>query len=204
MGFGKIVQVILFLVVVLYKKGICEDIENNMLEFLLRSMKKEFFFFIVKKMFLIVVFFFVFYNWKDELDIWGYFRVIVLYGNRKDNELICVKQRKCEIVLIIYEILCLCLDEFNSLEWLVVIVDEVYRIKNLKVRIIEVMKVLKCSVCIGFIGIIFQNNMKELWCVMDWVVLGFLGIRICFKKQFFDLVEYGQRYMVIKRELVIG
>ncbi|KAK1334646.1 hypothetical protein QTO34_005654 [Cnephaeus nilssonii] len=119
-------------------------------------------------MFLIVAPLSVLYNWRDELDTWGYFRVTILHGNKKDNELIRVKQRKCEIALTTYETLRLCLDELNSLEWSAVIVDEAHRIKNPKARVTEVMKALKCNVRIGLTGTILQNNMKELWCVMDW------------------------------------
>uniref|UniRef100_A0A2K6TPV0 ERCC excision repair 6 like 2 n=1 Tax=Saimiri boliviensis boliviensis TaxID=39432 RepID=A0A2K6TPV0_SAIBB len=204
MGLGKTVQVISFLAAVLHKKGTREDIENNMPEFLLRSMKKEPSSSTAKKMFLIVAPLSVLYNWKDELDTWGYFRVTVLHGNRKDNELIRVKQRKCEIALTTYETLRLCLDELNSLEWSAIIVDEAHRIKNPKARVTEVMKALKCNVRIGLTGTILQNNMKELWCVMDWAVPGLLGSNSYFKKQFSDPVEHGQRHTATKRELATG
>lgn len=55
-----------------------------------------------------------------------------------------------------------------SLEWSAIIVDEAHRIKNPKARITEVMKAVKCKVRIGLTGTVLQNNMKELWCVMDW------------------------------------
>nr|XP_010965755.1 DNA excision repair protein ERCC-6-like 2 isoform X1 [Camelus bactrianus] len=204
MGLGKTVQVISFLAAVLHKKGTREDIENNMPEFLLRSMKKEPPSSTAKKMFLIVAPLSVLYNWRDELDTWGYFRVTILHGNKKDSELIRVKQRKCEIALTTYETLRLCLDELNSLEWSAVIVDEAHRIKNPKARVTEVMKALKCNVRIGLTGTILQNNMKELWCVMDWAVPGLLGSRVHFKKQFSDPVEHGQRHTATKRELATG
>uniref|UniRef100_A0AC11E899 ERCC excision repair 6 like 2 n=1 Tax=Ovis aries TaxID=9940 RepID=A0AC11E899_SHEEP len=203
MGLGKTVQVISFLAAVLGKKGTREDIENNMPEFLLRNMKKDPPS-TAKKMFLIVAPLSVLYNWKDELDTWGYFRVTILHGNKKDSELIRVKQRKCEIALTTYETLRLCLDELNSLEWSAIIVDEAHRIKNPKARVTEIMKALKCNVRIGLTGTILQNNMKELWCVMDWAVPGLLGSRIHFKKQFSDPVEHGQRHTATKRELATG
>lgn len=203
MGLGKTIQVISFLAAVLHKKGTREDIENNMPEFLLKSMKKEPSS-TAKKMFLIVAPLSVLYNWKDELDTWGYFRVTVLHGSKKDNELIRLKQRKCEVALTTYETLRLCLEELNSLEWSAIIVDEAHRIKNPKARITEVMKAVKCKVRIGLTGTILQNNMKELWCVMDWAVPGLLGSRIYFKKQFSDPVEHGQRHTATKRELATG
>ncbi|NXL38092.1 ER6L2 protein, partial [Glaucidium brasilianum] len=203
MGLGKTIQVISFLAAVLHKKGTREDIENNMPEFLLRTVKKE-----LKpnpkKTFLIVAPLSVLYNWKDELDTWGYFKVSVLHGSKKDDDLSRIKQGKCEVALTTYEILRLHLDEFNSVEWSAVIVDEAHRIKNPKAQITQTMKSLKCSVRIGLTGTILQNNMKELWCVMDWAVPGLLGTRVHFKKKFSDPVEHGQKHTATKRELATG
>ncbi|MEJ1284924.1 excision repair cross-complementing rodent repair deficiency complementation group 6 like 2 [Cricetulus griseus] len=155
-------------------------------------------------MFLVVAPLSVLYNWKDELDTWGYFRVTVLHGSKKDIGLLRLKQRKCEIALTTYETLRLCLEELNSLEWSAVIVDEAHRIKNPKARVTQVMKALKCKVRIGLTGTVLQNNMKELWCVMDWAVPGLLGSKSYFKKQFSDPVEHGQRHTATKRELATG
>ncbi|XP_029473500.1 DNA excision repair protein ERCC-6-like 2 isoform X2 [Rhinatrema bivittatum] len=196
-------KVIAFVSAVLRKKGTREDIENNMPEFLLRSMKRQSSV-ASKKMFLIVTPLSVLFNWKDELDTWGYFRVAVLHGNKRDTELSRVKQGKCEVSLTTYETLRLCLDEFNSIEWSAVIVDEAHRIKNPKAQVTQIMKSLKCKVRIGLTGTILQNNMEELWCVMDWAVPACLGSRTLFKKKFSDPVEYGQRHTATKRELATG
>lgn len=55
----------------------------------------------------------VLYNWKDELDTWGHFRVVVVHGVRKDEQLVRVQRGRCEIALTTYETLRLCLDQFN-------------------------------------------------------------------------------------------
>ncbi|KAM8793228.1 DNA excision repair protein ERCC-6-like 2 [Eudromia elegans] len=203
MGLGKTIQVISFLAAVLHKKGTREDIENNMPDFLLRTVKKELKC-SPKKTFLIVAPLSVLYNWKDELDTWGYFKVALLHGNKKDDDLNRIRQGKCEVALTTYEMLRLYLDEFNSVEWSAVIVDEAHRIKNPKAQITQTMKALKCSVRIGLTGTILQNNMGELWCVMDWAVPGLLGTRMDFKKKFSDPVEHGQRHTATKRELATG
>ncbi|XP_054843425.1 DNA excision repair protein ERCC-6-like 2 [Eublepharis macularius] len=203
MGLGKTIQVISFLAAVLNKKGTRADIENNMPDFLLRTMKKEKPS-VLKNTFLIVTPLSVLYNWKEELDTWGYFRVIVLYGSRKDYDLNRIKQGKCEIVLTTYKTLHQYLDELNSLKWSAIIVDEVHRIRNPKAQITQTMKALTCSVRIGLTGTILQNNMKELWCVMDWAIPGLLGSEARFKKEFSDPVEHGQRHTATRRELATG
>ncbi|XP_053323486.1 DNA excision repair protein ERCC-6-like 2 isoform X2 [Spea bombifrons] len=204
MGLGKTIQVISFLAAVLHKKGTREDIENNMPEFLRRGMKKDHSFLPPKKVFLIVSPLSVLFNWKDELETWGYFKVTVIHGNKKEFELSRIKQGKYEIALTTYETLRLCLDELNSIDWAAVIVDEAHRIKNPKARVTHVMKDLNCKVRIGLTGTILQNNMQELWCVMDWAVPGCLGSKNKFKEDFANPVEYGQRHNATKRELATG
>ncbi|XP_013925092.1 PREDICTED: DNA excision repair protein ERCC-6-like 2 isoform X2 [Thamnophis sirtalis] len=203
MGLGKTIQVISFLAAVLKKKGTRADIENNMPDFLLRTMRKEMSS-VPKKIFLIVAPLSVLYNWKEELDVWGYFKVIVLHGSRKEHELNRIKLGKCEIVLTTYDALRLYLNELNSLQWSAVIADEVHRIKNPKSQITQTMKALTCKVRLGLTGTILQNNMKELWCVMDWAVPGLLGSKARFKTEFSEPVELGQRHTATKRELATG
>ncbi|XP_053558392.1 LOW QUALITY PROTEIN: DNA excision repair protein ERCC-6-like 2 [Bombina bombina] len=204
MGLGKTIQVISFLAAVLHKKGTREDIENNMPEFLLRKMKKERSSIAPKKMFLIVSPLSVLFNWRDELQVWGYFKVTIIHGSKKDFELSRLKQGKYEIALTTYETLRLCLDELNSIDWSAVIVDEVHRVKNPKTRVTQVMKDLRCQVRIGLTGTILQNNMEELWCVMDWAVPRCLGSKNKFKEEYSNPVEYGQRHNATKRELATG
>ncbi|KAE8633255.1 hypothetical protein XENTR_v10001829 [Xenopus tropicalis] len=204
MGLGKTIQVIAFLAAILGKKGTREDIENNMPEFLLRTVKKVCSSSSPKKVFLIVSPLSVLYNWKDELETWGYFRLTLIHGNKKDSEISRLKQGKFEIALTTYETLRLCLDEINSIDWSAVVVDEVHRIKNPKARVTQVMKEIRCKVRIGLTGTILQNNMEELWCVMDWAVPGYLGSSSQFKEKFSNPVEYGQRHNATKRELATG
>ncbi|XP_018413367.1 PREDICTED: DNA excision repair protein ERCC-6-like 2 [Nanorana parkeri] len=204
MGLGKTIQVISLLAAVLHKTGTREDIENNMPEFLLRTMKKKCSTESVKRVFLIVSPLSVLYNWRDELETWGYFKVAIIHGNKKDFQLGRLKQGKYEIALTTYETLRLCLDDLNSIEWSAVIVDEAHRIKNPKARVTQTMKSLRCKVRIGLTGTILQNNMEELWCVMDWAVPGCFGSKNQFKEEFSNPVELGQRHNATKRELATG
>ncbi len=77
--------------------------------------------FVSIQVFLIVAPLSVLYNWKDELDTWGHFRVVVVHGVRKDEELARVQRGRSEIALTTYETLRLCLDQFNryiiTTEW---------------------------------------------------------------------------------------
>ncbi|KPP75863.1 hypothetical protein Z043_104846 [Scleropages formosus] len=200
--FSDIIQVIAFLAAVLHKTGTWDDVENNVPHFLLsqRSSKPC----RISKVFLIVAPLSVLYNWKDELDTWGHFRIIVVHGTRKEEEFARVRRGRCEIALTTYETLRLCMDQFNSINWSAIIVDEVHRLKNPNSQITQAMKEMKCKVRIGLTGTILQNNLEELWCVMDWANPGCLGSLECFRNRFAEPIERGQRRSTTKRALALG
>uniref|UniRef100_A0A3P9JYM0 ERCC excision repair 6 like 2 n=1 Tax=Oryzias latipes TaxID=8090 RepID=A0A3P9JYM0_ORYLA len=202
MGLGKTVQVIGFLAAVLHKTGTWEDVENNRPLFLqsqIPSKESN-----SNKVFLVVAPLSVLYNWKDELDTWGYFQCVVVHGLRKEEELTRISNGRIEIALTTYETLRLCLDQFNTINWSAVVVDEAHKIKNPNSQITQAMKGLRCKVRIGLTGTILQNNLEELWCVMDWAVPGCLGNLGHFKNKFSDPVEQGQRHSATKRALATG
>uniref|UniRef100_A0A3B3Y0G0 Excision repair cross-complementation group 6-like 2 n=1 Tax=Poecilia mexicana TaxID=48701 RepID=A0A3B3Y0G0_9TELE len=154
--------------------------------------------------FLIVAPLSVLYNWKDELDTWGYFQCVVVHGLRKEEELARIKNGRVEIALTTYETLRLCLDQFNKINWSAVVVDEAHKIKNPESQITQSMKELRCKNRIGLTGTILQNNLEELWCVMDWANPGCLGNLGHFKNNFSDPIEKGQRHSATKRALATG
>ncbi|KAM9810683.1 DNA excision repair protein ERCC-6-like 2 [Neosynchiropus ocellatus] len=229
MGLGKTVQVIGFLSAVLHKKGTWEDIENNKPQFLQsqtpsRKSKpnkvsakskpdnKRYSMFTSHhwcvlfslKVFLIVAPLSVLYNWKDELDTWGHFQCMVVHGLKKEEDLARIKNGRVEIALTTYETLRICLDHFNNIPWSAVFVDEAHKIKNPNSQITQGMKDLKCQIRVGLTGTILQNNLEELWCVMDWAVPGCLGSLGHFKNTFSDPIEQGQRHSATKRVLATG
>ncbi|XP_063043760.1 DNA excision repair protein ERCC-6-like 2 [Engraulis encrasicolus] len=202
MGLGKTVQVISFLAAVLRKTGTYEDAEKNVPHFLLsqKSAEKN----KVKKVYLIIAPLSLLYNWKDELDTWGYFKVAILHGAEKRDELARVKKGRVEIALTTYETFRLSLDDFNSVNWAAVIVDEAHKIKNWKSQITKAMKKMRCKVRVGLTGTILQNNLEELYCVMDWAIPWCLGGFRQFKKNFAEPIEHGQKHSVTKRTLAVG
>lgn len=201
MGLGKTVQVIGLLAALLHKEGTWEDIESNRPSFLQSQALDKL---CSNKVFLIVAPLSVLYNWKDELETWGHFQVAVVHGLRKEEELNRVKKGRIEIALTTYETLRLCLDLFNDIDWCAVIVDEAHKIKNPHSMITQAMKELRCEIRIGLTGTILQNNLEELWCVLDWAVPKCLGSLGHFKTKFAEPIEQGQRHSATKRALATG
>ncbi|XP_068422715.1 DNA excision repair protein ERCC-6-like 2 isoform X2 [Clinocottus analis] len=92
----------------------------------------------------------------------------------------------------------------SLINWSAVIVDEAHKIKNPNAQITQAMKDLKCKIRFGLTGTILQNNLEELWCVMDWAIPGCLGSLGHFKNKFSDPIEQGQRHSATKRGLATG
>uniref|UniRef100_A0A8C8H8P0 Excision repair cross-complementation group 6-like 2 n=1 Tax=Oncorhynchus tshawytscha TaxID=74940 RepID=A0A8C8H8P0_ONCTS len=156
------------------------------------------------QVFLIVAPLSVLYNWKEELETWGHFLTVVVHGLRKEEELARIRRGRSEIALTTYETLRLYLEQFNSIDWSAVIVDEAHKIKNPNSQITGAMKDLRCLVRVGLTGTILQNNLDELWCVMDWAIPRCLGSLGNFKNMFSDPIELGQKHSVTKRALATG
>uniref|UniRef100_A0A3B4AUW0 Uncharacterized protein n=1 Tax=Periophthalmus magnuspinnatus TaxID=409849 RepID=A0A3B4AUW0_9GOBI len=154
--------------------------------------------------FLVVAPLSVLYNWKDELETWGHFQCVVVHGLRKEEELNRVRKGRIEIALTTYETLRLCLNLFNDIDWSAVIVDEAHKIKNPNSQITQAMKELNCQIRIGLTGTVLQNNLEELWCVMDWAVPKCLGSLGHFKTKFSEPIEQGQKHNATKRALATG
>uniref|UniRef100_A0A8C8I446 Excision repair cross-complementation group 6-like 2 n=1 Tax=Oncorhynchus tshawytscha TaxID=74940 RepID=A0A8C8I446_ONCTS len=203
MGLGKTIQVIGFLAAVLGKTGTWEDIENNRPHY--KNFKTHMCMPMLSvRVFLIVAPLSVLYNWKEELETWGHFLTVVVHGLRKEEELARIRRGRSEIALTTYETLRLYLEQFNSIDWSAVIVDEAHKIKNPNSQITGAMKDLRCLVRVGLTGTILQNNLDELWCVMDWAIPRCLGSLGNFKNMFSDPIELGQKHSVTKRALATG
>ncbi|XP_078575534.1 uncharacterized protein LOC144861483 isoform X2 [Branchiostoma floridae x Branchiostoma japonicum] len=198
MGLGKTVQVISFLSAVLGRTGTREDIINFKKKKQSPPDKDQ-------QVFLIVSPASVLYNWLDELDTWGHFRVGKYHGDPslRDEVLTRAEKGRLDIVITTYETLRRNLNEMNSVrfEWSAVIVDECHKIKEKKAKITEAMGQLRVRRRVGLTGTILQNNLMEMWCVLNWANPGCLGDDKDFRVKFVKPIEEGQKMNSTKRQL---
>eukprot|EP00058_Branchiostoma_floridae_P015028 XP_002600516.1 hypothetical protein BRAFLDRAFT_205490 [Branchiostoma floridae] len=197
MGLGKTVQVISFLSAVLGRTGTREDIINFKKKQIPPDKDQH--------VFLIVSPASVLYNWLDELETWGHFRVGKYHGDPslRDEVLTRAEQGRLDVVITTYETLRRNLNEMNSVrfEWSAVIVDECHKIKEKKAKITEAMGRLRVRRRVGLTGTILQNNLMEMWCVLNWANPGCLGDDKDFRVKFVKPIEEGQKMNSTKRQL---
>uniref|UniRef100_A0A6P8HG51 DNA excision repair protein ERCC-6-like 2 isoform X2 n=1 Tax=Actinia tenebrosa TaxID=6105 RepID=A0A6P8HG51_ACTTE len=201
MGLGKTVQVIAFLAAVMGKTGTKIDVFGKYMSQGKKhaNEKTE-----VKRCFLVVSPGSVLYNWRDELDTWGHFKVKVYHGNSKEGVLEEAMKKKLDVVLTTYDTLRINLTKFNKVSWSAVIMDEVHKLKDPEAQITVAAKELKVKARFGLTGTPLQNRFDEFWSVLDWANPGCLGSARKFTKEYSKPIKKGQRYDVTKRELAIG
>ncbi|XP_062592723.1 LOW QUALITY PROTEIN: DNA excision repair protein ERCC-6-like 2 [Saccostrea cucullata] len=210
MGLGKTVQVIGLLAALLGKKNNKADIMKQKPRFI-REMSDNS---LEDKLdedttyrcrpFLIIGPGSVLYNWMDELEAWGYFTVGKYHGGEKSECLSKLEKQSLEIVVTTFETFRENLSELNSVKWEAVITDEVHRIKGLKAQVTNALRSVKTRRRFGLTGTALQNNMTELWSILDWVQPGCLGSIDVFTEEFVVPIETGQKRDATKRELAMA
>jgi chromodomain-helicase-DNA-binding protein 4 len=120
-------------------------------------------------------------NWSAEFKKWVPQLVIVAYSGsfecRKvvsDYQMFRTKAQgkkelKCHAVLTSFDSIRNDRNLFKSIEWEVVVVDEGHRLKNDESKLSETMKELKVKHKILLTGTPLQNNLKELFNLMNFL-----------------------------------
>ncbi|MBO2678723.1 DEAD/DEAH box helicase [Shewanella algae] len=124
-------------------------------------------------------------NWKDEeavhLNKPGLGRVLEAYGpGMKSLSDMSALERKrafegADWVLTTYETLRDKILYFLPIQWACVTFDEVQKIKNPVSRMAEMAKSLSCDFSVAVTGTPVENELKDLWSIIDAVEPGYLG-----------------------------
>lgn len=203
MGLGKTVQVIAFIAAVLGKTGTKADVFYQFMDGKTAGKLKDSIC-KVSGTFLIVSPGSVMYNWKEELETWGHFKMGLFHGNTKEDTLQRTLRGRLDVALTTYETMRNHLDDVNKVQWLAVIMDEVHRLKDPKSQITVAAKALRAKRRYGLTGTPLQNKLEEFWCVLDWANPGSLGKSKTFTREFDKPIREGQTYDATKRELALS
>lgn len=104
------------------------------------------------------------------------------------------KSRNRQIVITSYHLIANMVDAFtNCGRWDYVILDEGHTIKNPQTKISKAMQVLNSNKRLILSGTPIQNNLMEMWCLVDWVTKGnVIGNKQSFIRTYSDPILKGQ------------
>ena len=74
----------------------------------------------------------------------------------------------------------------HSINWDLIIIDEAHKLKNSSTQNYKLVKDIKKERCLMLTATPLQNNMFELWALLDLLHPGFLGTKMKFTKDFID------------------
>ena len=128
-------------------------------------------------------------NWKSEIDKFTYNMndIYVHRGRNRIKESKYVESRN--ITITTYETLVRDQVILGKIDWNLLAIDEAQKIKNASTLASSAVKAMKCKYPIALTGTPVENNLSELWSIIDFVQPGLLGSYSWFKEKFQTPIE---------------
>jgi SNF2 family DNA or RNA helicase len=130
-------------------------------------------------------------NWQKEIERFApELRVYLHYGaNRLKSEAFAARATEADIVLSSYGLSHLDFDEFASVTWSSIAIDEAQNIKNAGTKQSRAVRKLRGRHHIALTGTPMENRLTELWSIFDFINHGYLGSLTKFQKRFVAPIE---------------
>jgi len=97
--------------------------------------------------------------------------------------------RKQAIVISSYALLNRDIDLFREVEWAGIILDEAQNVKNPETRQSKAARSLRAETRIALTGTPVENNVGDLWSIMEFLNPGYLGTQAEFKRSYFIPIQ---------------
>ncbi len=129
-------------------------------------------------------------NWVEEADRFiPEFRSMAIIGAKRADLWKQVDEQN--LVVISYALLRRDLKQAEAVDWSAVILDEAQHIKNPGTQNAKAAKQLRAGCRLVLSGTPMENQVRDLWSLMDFLMPGYLGSAADFKKRFSSLIESG-------------
>lgn len=123
------------------------------------------------------------YNWKKEFEQFApNLKICVIDGNVERRGFLLKNIKNYDIVIVSYNLLKIDINNFNNINFDIVIIDEGHTIKNHFTKFAKAIKSLNSKHKIALTGTPMENNALELWSLFDFIMPGFLNDFNSFKK----------------------
>ena len=127
-------------------------------------------------------------NWMNEFKRWcPSLRVFKMYGNKAERADIAARQfiaGNFDVVVTSYEMILIERAVFNKFEWEYIAIDEAHRIKNENSRLSEAVRFLNSHHRLLITGTPLQNNLQELWSLLNFLLPSVFGSSGTFEQWF--------------------
>lgn len=127
-------------------------------------------------------------NWQREIERFApHIPVRRFHGPARELE----QLREGEFVLTTYGTMRLDTERLASVRWGMVVADEAQHVKNPFAATSRALRTLPTDARVALTGTPVENNLSELWSVLDWATPGLLGRLGTFRRRHADAAEEG-------------
>ncbi|MGG1071274.1 DEAD/DEAH box helicase [Priestia megaterium] len=141
------------------------------------------------------------YQWSSEIDKFlGHKNIVIDGKNTKEKKNAFLKFINGSYLFGIanYELVRNMADMMKEFHYDVIIADEAHRLKNKESQTYKAIKSLPSTYRFASTGTPLQNNVEELYALMEWVQPGLLGKITEFRKKYIVYAsKFGRRYVPI-------
>ncbi|MBO0991536.1 DEAD/DEAH box helicase [Bacillus sp. SD088] len=139
-------------------------------------------------------------NWQRELERFApSLKVVLHYGpNRPKDNAFPDSIQNADVVLTSYGLTHLDFEEFSTVDWGTIALDEAQNIKNAETKQSRAIRKLKGVHHIALTGTPMENRLAELWSIFDFINHGYLGTFGQFQKKYISPIEKDNSEVKIK------
>lgn len=147
--------------------------------------------------------------WRREIESWTSLNVILYHDNEGGKEVRRLIERyefhysqptpenlppiyKFDILLTTYEIAIADVEELKDIKWSLVVIDEAQRMKNKTGKLQQTLRMMRWQQCVLLTGTPLQNNITELWTLLNFVAPQTFPSSTDFLKQYGNLQNQDQ------------
>jgi len=138
--------------------------------------------------------------WREAARFTQSLPVMVHHGiGRKKDVAFKKEARKHAIVISSYALLHRDLEYLQKVDWAGIVLDEAQNIKNPETKQARAARSLTTGYRIALTGTPVENNVGDLWSIMEFLNPGFLGTHTSFKRNFFIPIQAGRDTQAAQR-----
>lgn len=141
-------------------------------------------------------------NWQRETARFTPNLSILIHhgGKRSKNKPALKKEaKKCDILVTSYGLLHRDLDIIKSVKWDGIILDEAQNIKSYNTKQAQAARRIKAKSKFALTGTPVENNIGDMWSIMEFLNPGLLGNNASFRRNFYIPIQTTQSEQAIER-----
>ncbi len=124
------------------------------------------------------------YNWAAEIEKFHTNIPYQIYEGSKTERVALLKNPNVRLFIISYTLVLNDIAELSKMNFKWVVLDEAQHIKNVTAQRTGAIKKLRAEYRLALSGTPIENNMTELWSILDFLMPGYLGSLNKFKQEY--------------------